>query len=93
MFFEPGTKLGTDPKVVFARAETPPSKRKEMKHTTYISMLKKLPAPKKVIENLQQKLSKLVYMLHRCTKKSSYPPLTKIRECKSSQPAHKFQKV
>ena len=61
--FEPGTEPGTDPEVVFTRIVTPPRKKKENAHATYVLMSVKLPALKKAIDTLQQKLSEIVDML------------------------------
>ena len=42
-------KLGKDPEVVFARIITPPQKKKDKAHATYVSISVKLPAQNKVI--------------------------------------------
>ena len=49
--------------MVFARIITPPQKKKDKAHATYVSILVKLPASKKAINILQQKLAELVEML------------------------------
>ena len=61
--FNTGMKPGTDPDVVFARIVTPPCKKQEKVHTTYILMPVKLLAPKNKNDTLQPKLIRLVDML------------------------------
>ena len=61
--FETGTKPGTDPEVVFPLVVTPYRKKKDITHTTYVSMLVKLQIPKKEIDTLQDKFTKMVEML------------------------------
>ena len=73
--FEPGKKPGTDLEVVFARIITPPRKKKDKAHATYVSMSVKLPAFKKPINILQQKLAELVEMLLQVDDTIDTPPL------------------
>ena len=51
------------PEVVFLRIVTTQQNKKDKSHTIYVSMLVKLPSPKKSIDTLQQKLDELVEIL------------------------------
>ena len=46
---KPGTKIGTDTEMKFARIVTPTQKEKEKAHAAYVSMSVKLLASKKAI--------------------------------------------
>ena len=57
--FKPGTKPGKDSYVVFEQV-TPPRKKKEKVHATYVSMSEKIPASKKAIDILKKWSSYLI---------------------------------
>ena len=56
-------KTGIDPEVICTRIVTPPRNNKDKENATYVSMLVKLPALKKAINTLQQRIAELVDML------------------------------